>query len=93
MITVDLDWLDESELSHSLKLMEKFEFDEDIKVEVSPGGNGFHLTGYSKVGMTKKQVLCLRQMCNDHWRRVYLDSLPGRMTDVLFDRKETEIIE
>jgi len=93
MITIDLDWLDESELSHSLKLIEKFEFDKDMFFNVSPGGNGFHITGYSDIGMTKRQVLCLRQMCGDDWRRVKLDSLPGRQTDVLFSRKEIEIME
>lgn len=93
MITVDLDYLDESELAYSIKIMENYGFNVDMCFDVSPSGKGFHLWGYSLTGMPKRQVMCLRRICQDDYFRVYLDSLPGRMTDVLFDRKEVEIYE
>lgn len=93
MASIDLDWLDESELSLSLKLLEKNGFDQNVWFDLSPGGKGYHIQTWCKPkdGLTFRQLLCLRRICHDDFYRVKLDAMGERQIGVLFDWKEKTI--
>ena len=91
-ITVDLDTLDESELSHALKVLEKNGFIEKIQFEISPSGKGWHIVAWHKKGVTKEKLLTLRAAAGDDATRIKLDAIAGRQINVLFDWKQKKII-
>ena len=90
-ITCDLDRLDESMLSHTLKVFEKYGFDKDIEIEVSSGGKGFHVIAWSDKGVSLKKLLKIREMANDDGARIKLDSITGREINVLFTGKKVSV--
>jgi len=90
MVSIDLDYLDESELSRTLKLLEKNKFDKNVWFDVSPGMKGYHLTAWCNPedGLTLKQLFCLRRICFDDSARIFLDAMGERQVGVLFDFKK-----
>lgn len=95
MASIDLDWLDESELSESLKTLEKNGFDQNIWFDVSPGGRGYHIQANCKpeYGLTIKQLLQLRKNALDDITRIKLDAMGERQIGCLFDFKEKTVKE
>ena len=87
-ITADIDPPDvEKKLKHCLEMFKKYGFNKDIEVRTSPSGKGKHVVAWSDVGLPEHELLLLRRIAGDDPMRVYLDSKPGRMKQVLFSNK------
>jgi len=92
-ITIDLDTLDESELSHALKVIEENGFTEKLQFEISPTGKGWHIIAWhSGNGVDKPKLLDIREKAGDDEARIKLDAIAGRQVNVLFDSKRQRMI-
>lgn len=87
-ITVDID--DGNNVMDSLKKIKKLKLQtEKIIIEQSPSKKGWHITIWlAGGGLYLYEVLFLRRLLGDDVWRTFLDTLPGRQINVLFDKKE-----
>lgn len=91
-ITVDVDApYAERKTKKALKLLERYGFNKDVEVRVSPGGHGRHIICWSEIGLPEHELMMLRRICFDDPTRMYLDTKTfqhrGRMRGVLFTTK------
>lgn len=85
-ITIDIDILDEYEVANALKILDKYGFNKNINVKLSPSGKGYHIVAWSDKGVPLRKLLKIRKKAGDDPARIWFDSLPGREINVLFDR-------
>ncbi|MFW6173128.1 MAG: hypothetical protein ACOC5T_05230 [Elusimicrobiota bacterium] len=87
-ITLDIDTKDIIQVHNSIQTIKNQGFTEKLEILPSSGGHGYHIIAWSKTGVNKEQLLGIRAKAGDDPIRIYLDSMSGRMIQVLFDSKK-----
>lgn len=92
-ITVDIDPpYVKRKVKKALLLLERYGFNKDAEVRVSPGGHGRHIIAWSETGLPSHELIMLRRIAGDDPIRIYLDQKTyqhrGRQKQVLFTTKK-----
>jgi hypothetical protein len=86
-ITIDLDTLEFTALSHCILTLFNYSFNKELTIKKSPSKRGYHVVAWSEKGVTLDQLLKIRREAGDDIIRCSLDSRSGRQINVLFDYK------
>ena len=89
-ITCDLDTREIKPLIRCLKVFNRYGFNRDLTVEISPSKRGYHVIAWSKQGVTLDKLIKIRRKAGDDKTRCDLDTWGSgqRMINVLFTSKK-----